>query len=185
MNFINILLLLFVFIIDYGFGGYIQMSCWNSPTNGWDGGQHLNYAYEWLAGQYSYHSNHREDRIYRWRYCRPTHDIWSQYGGDIGMGWTAYDSHWKKQCSGYRALKFIQSHHSNNKEDRQFYFKCRAVNPKYQLWNCGWTGYVNNWDSTINYNCPHNGILRGVESYHHNHYEDRRWRHVKFIYHFL
>ena len=43
---------------------------------------------------------------------------------------------------------------------------------------CSWyiTGYVNDFDAPVLYSCPNGGYINGVASYHHNHYEDRRYR---------
>merc|ERR1711912_224081 len=39
-----------------------------------------------------------------------------------------------------------------------------------------WSGWVNNMDAYFAYSCPNNKAMVGMLSYHHNGYEDRRWR---------
>ena len=68
---------------------------------------------------------------------------------------------------------------SNNKEDRQFTFKCVTLNPVFHLINCHWTGWTNydgQYDREINYNCPNWGFIRAFESIHDNGAEDRLWK---------
>lgn len=43
------------------------------------------------------------------------------------------------------------------------------------------TGYVNWWDDGMNYYLPSGAVMVGLESYHSNHREDRRWR-IKYRY---
>ena len=39
-----------------------------------------------------------------------------------------------------------------------------------------WTSYVNDWDRPLFFSCKANYIMCGVESYHDNDKEDRRWK---------
>ena len=41
--------------------------------------------------------------------------------------------------------------------------------------NCHWTQYVNNFDQEFKYRCPKNYLISGMESYHQNMQEDRRF----------
>ena len=41
---------------------------------------------------------------------------------------------------------------------------------------CSSTGYVNEWDLPMNFMCPANQYIAGVESDHDNGREDRRWK---------
>ena len=36
--------------------------------------------------------------------------------------------------------------------------------------------YVNNWDEVIAFQCPQNGYITGIDSYHDNGPEDRRFK---------
>ena len=38
------------------------------------------------------------------------------------------------------------------------------------------TEYVNDWDEVIAFQCSHNGYITGIDSYHDNHVEDRRFK---------
>ena len=41
--------------------------------------------------------------------------------------------------------------------------------------SCSWSGWKNKYDGELNYVCPNNGFIAGVESVHSNWYEDRIW----------
>ncbi len=92
-----------------------------------------------------------------------------------GIRWqNDWDRDLNVQCSNRQAIYGVQSYHSNHHEDRRWNFKCKNVVPRYS--HCYWTGYENNWDKPIHFRCAANSVMAGVSSYHHNHYEDRRWR---------
>eukprot|EP00666_Eupelagonemidae_sp_cell4sb_P012721 gene12721-21265_t len=38
------------------------------------------------------------------------------------------------------------------------------------------SGWANSWDGAMNYTCPHNKVMCGLESYHDNRKEDRRFK---------
>ena len=78
-------------------------------------------------------------------------------------------------CGRKQALQRVRSYHSNDHEDRRWQWDCRAV-AKLDWSYCYWTGYQNTWDQPFVFECPHNRVLTGVNSYHHNKHEDRRWR---------
>ena len=52
---------------------------------------------------------------------------------------------------------------------------CREIKDA-TLSSCSWTGYLNNMDGEINYTVPAGYAIVGVESYHDNGAEDRRWK---------
>jgi len=69
----------------------------------------------------------------------------------------------------------VYSMHHNHYEDRRFKFRCvrfRNVSQK----SCKWTKWLNNWDRPVNFTCPDDGFLVGVNSIHHNHHEDRKFK---------
>jgi len=72
------------------------------------------------------------------------------------------------------AIKRIESYHSNHHEDRRWHFECSY--DVQRAGHCHWTGWLNGWDAELRYNCPNNGYIAGLNSYHDNHREDRRWR---------
>ena len=92
------------------------------------------------------------------------------------MQWqNSYDSPLKVQCSNKEGFYLVKSQHSNGAEDRQWEWHCRRVATK-NFDKTPWTGYINSFDEPIFFNCQKNHFLCGVESYHSNHAEDRRWK---------
>merc|ERR1712025_900323 len=42
--------------------------------------------------------------------------------------------------------------------------------------SCYWTGFLNNWEEPLLFNCPNDRVITGMQSYHNNGKEDRRFR---------
>jgi len=130
---------------------------------------------EVLTGLYSVHNNHREDRVWKFRCARlvpiPKLSIsssWSNYEND-------YDRHMHFTAGANRMITGLYSHHNNHREDRRWKFSsgyARGVTCQPQ----SWSGWKNSWDGVLNLDCPANQVLYGVESYHDNGREDRRWK---------
>jgi len=158
---------------------YPSMSCAmdSNYRNNFDGSMTISKQYDFLNGQYSYHSNGAEDRRFKWRWCNPTTDTSPQTGSDISLAQTKYDEEWYRGCGGNSALFYASSTHSNHNEDRLWTFKCSAIDNKFMLrpQDCSYSGYRNNYDAVVNYNCPNNGVIRTIHSIHSNGAEDRRW----------
>eukprot|EP01084_Bolivina_argentea_P003177 5933_1 len=179
-------------------GGYLPMECYRDPSyvNGWDS-YHDNYRHGYLpsdvngwdsyhdnyrhgyfvAGMDSVHHNHYEDRLFKWKYCRVPDQI--LYGATSTLVETQYDEHFTRSCSNvYGLMVGGKSMHHNFYEDRRWTFYCADdINHKrYTFPNCGWTDWVNGYDAPVNFECPDNGVIRGIESVHNNYYEDRLWK---------
>ena len=165
------------------YGSFPSMYCAWTGYNNWDSTQVVSLNNEFLSGQSSYHSNSKEDRRYKWEYCRISgQSSGLQTGSDIQLVDTWYDYEWRRGCGGNTALNYLYSWHSNNKEDRQFRFKCSQINYAYTLDQCYWTSnYVNDWDGSLNFECNNNGLIRTAESVHSNSKEDRRWKFGMFM----
>lgn len=54
----------------------------------------------------------------------------------------------------------VYSFHSNHHEDRVFKFQCGTLVSLYKLINCGFTGFVNNYDDKLHFTCPNNRVIR-------------------------
>lgn len=76
-------------------------------------------------------------------------------------------------CSPGAGFYEVSSVHHNHYEDRRWDWRCEGL--VYGSHSCYWSRDVNNYDEAINFRCSHDHFLSGVDSYHHNHYEDRRW----------
>jgi len=68
----------------------------------------------------------------------------------------------------------LKSYHDNHKEDRRWAIKygpASGVSCRGQ----GWSGWRNDWDKQLTFECPTQQALYGIHSYHSNSREDRRW----------
>merc|ERR1719506_3254544 len=91
---------------------------------------------------------------------------------------TQWDAFFKIQCRANEAIVGLESHHSNNKEDRVFKIRCARVlhdGKEVNTWVSVWTHWQNKWDEPLNFECPPGMLLVGIGSQHHNSYEDRRF----------
>eukprot|EP01084_Bolivina_argentea_P083135 150530_1 len=154
------------------------MDCWQSSSyeNGWGSeltAENTNMLY--FNGLYSEHNNYTEDRLFRFRYCKPS-GVSVSTSGSVILSWTDYDDEWYRGCGGNSAITRAKSHHSNHREDRQWEFRCTPLPISHRVTKCEWTGYLNNWDAVLNFNCSNNGLIRNIYSRHNNNAEDRRYR---------
>merc|ERR1712046_378023 len=78
------------------------------------------------------------------------------------------------QTHGHTFVSGLRSFHHNGYEDRRF--SPLLTNIGTTQAHKHWSGWVNNFDRYFAYSCPTNYAMTGFISYHHNHYEDRRWR---------
>merc|ERR1712228_571364 len=143
----------------------------------WDSTWDNRGSSRFLCGQESYHDNYREDRRFKFKKCLASGaSIGTRYNLEV----TEWDGQWQKSCGCYNngnsAMTGAWSQHNNYKEDRLFTFEFGELNPGYKLVSCGWTGYVNNWDGELNFECTNNGLIRSIWSRHDNYREDRLWR---------
>jgi len=154
-------------LIDMGFTGYL---------NSWDG--LLDYKCaddEVLAGVYSVHNNHREDR--RWKVkCARLRPVANLLIASKLSGWeNSYDRALEFDAGVDGMITGLYSVHNNRREDRIWkvrYGSAAGVDCQEQKW----TNWRNGFDSVLSFTCPTNQVLHGIESYHNNHREDRRWK---------
>ena len=159
---------------------YLSTSCseessyssYDSPDYWWKSGWYF------INGMDSYHSNSKEDRIFKMRYCRASDSTYRSKSSYQTLPYTDWDDYWIRGCGGNSAIDWVYSYHSNFYEDRIFRVRCADVGQNnVQLTDCGWHGYYpSNFDDRINMECPNNGIVRSIESYHDNHSEDRKYK---------
>ncbi|KAK3790556.1 hypothetical protein RRG08_060603 [Elysia crispata] len=127
-----------------------------------------------LTRLYSVHSNRREDR--RWDFTCSSPPAGAN---PTSCYWTGYVNYWDEplsfQCSSNHIIAGVNSYHSNRREDRRFKFKC-CSDSGYTTRSCYLTGYINAWDSTLDYTVPSGKVLTGAYSVHSNRREDRRWK---------
>ncbi|CAG0914388.1 unnamed protein product [Notodromas monacha] len=78
-------------------------------------------------------------------------------------------------CPFGETISRVQSIHDNDSEDRLWAFECKPIPIDSSDLTCQNSGYVNDFDEEITFNCPFNGVISGTHSEHSNHDEDRRW----------
>ncbi|KAL1257200.1 hypothetical protein QQF64_012745, partial [Cirrhinus molitorella] len=119
----------------------------------------------------SEHNNYYEDRI--WNFgcqdtnCKTSQRLWTEYVND-------FDQVLLFECPVQHVISGMSSYHSNYYEDRRWRFYC-CKTPCITT-NCHWTSYVNNFDEYFHWTVPNQYTLVGVQSYHQNYEEDRRWK---------
>ncbi|MEE6477739.1 hypothetical protein FKM82_011612 [Ascaphus truei] len=86
----------------------------------------------------------------------------------------SYDQPLHFACQGHQSISLIISEHHNGNEDRVWDFGCKNTFSKPS--SCYWTGYINNFDEAFDFTCPFGSVLSGMDSYHDNKKEDRRWK---------
>ncbi|XP_059171740.1 dermatopontin-like [Physella acuta] len=94
---------------------------------------------------------------------------------DVTVGYmTSFDQPFDFICPKGQVLSYIASEDNNFYNDRQWDFGCRQVGSS--TFNCAKSGYVNDFDLLLAYMCPEGAVVTGIESYHENFYEDRRFK---------
>ncbi|KAM3926645.1 hemagglutinin/amebocyte aggregation factor-like [Leptodactylus fuscus] len=85
-----------------------------------------------------------------------------------------YDQVLNYECKSHQSISLIISVHDDKYEDRVWDFGCQNTfnNPG----SCSWTAYVNDFDEEFTFTCPFGTVLSGMDSYHNNKKEDRKWR---------
>lgn len=68
----------------------------------------------------------------------------------------------------------VQSVYSNDAHDRRWDFRCKSLKIGYA--QCAETDYVNTFDYPLYFMCGTDQYIGGVNSYHGNLEEDRRWK---------
>ena len=94
--------------------------------------------------------------------------------GARGQDWANdYDGYLYYECPTNQSITHIISIHDNGPEDRIWAFECSPF--QFGLETCSWSGYVNDYDEVLVYECSSGaGVIAGMESEHDDGSEDRR-----------
>jgi len=152
---------------DMGLTGYL---------NNWDGVLDFTCADdEVLIGVYSVHDNHREDRRWKARCAqlRPMSDFVITY--QLSNWENRWDDALEFDAGREGMITGLYSVHDNGREDRRWKFMYGSAS-EVDCYEQRWTDWRNSWDGVLSYTCPTNQVLHGIESYHDNGKEDRRWK---------
>ncbi|KAK9975740.1 hypothetical protein ABG768_020976 [Culter alburnus] len=92
-----------------------------------------------------------------------------------GQGWSnSYDEPLNFKCPPGQSISSITSTHNNFYEDRLWDFGCKET--FIQSTDCFLSHYVNNFDQDFTFECPLHYVITGMNSFHNNFFEDRRWQ---------
>jgi hypothetical protein len=152
---------------DVGLTGYL---------NNWDGNLDFTCADdEVLIGVYSVHDNRREDRRWKARCAqlRPMGDFVISYS--LSNWENFWDNALEFDAGTDGMITGLYSVHDNKREDRRWKFMYGSATGV-DCHEQSWTGWKNSWDGGLSYTCPSNQVLHGIQSYHDNRREDRRWK---------
>jgi len=144
-------------------------------VNSYDG--KLDYTVESgfvMTGLKSKHHNWYEDRVFQIYYASldiPCHPLGES-------AWVnSYDKKMDFKCSPNSAMIGIKSVHHNWYEDRRFIFRCCDLSNRGQFTIRPYlTDYVNSMNEAMDETCPQDEVLVGLNSWHHDYYEDRKFR---------
>lgn len=91
-----------------------------------------------------------------------------------GVQWAnKWDGRAYFDCGTGKSVTRVRSVHQNCQEDRIWSYSCHTnAAAKY----CFWTPVLNSYDGVLNFNCPHDGFIAGMDSWHSNRQEDRQFK---------
>jgi len=155
--------------------------------NGWD--RELSYdlsGQQFLTKITSQHDNRMEDRQFKFSTvefacpaaapaptpasCEISHSGTSASSQNFANDW---DQPFTFECPTNQAISSLYSVHDNRMEDRRWKFACAQLVGG-SLTSCSWSGYTD-WDAT--WTIGNEGdVITGVDSYHDNGKEDRRYK---------
>ena len=87
-----------------------------------------------------------------------------------------YDGPLHVCCGRSQAIKRIQSTYSSTHRDRRFTFSCGSFGALKCSYCKTTPQNVNQYRQPINFNCPANQVVAGMDSVHDNRPEDRVWK---------
>ena len=88
-----------------------------------------------------------------------------------------YDGRLSRACPTGEGVYRVRSEYSRGHGDRRWDFQCRKVVQEGTP-TCTQSSYINQFQEYISFMCGKNQYIGGVESYHENSKEDRRWKYT-------
>lgn len=157
-------------------GWVLQDTCWDCEF--W-----VDLGSDSVIGDFaSHHDNGKEDR----RFSIGKSKVTQSYMNNSDSYWTGYvndwDQHSTAMCKSDYVMSGVRSYHDNKKEDRRWNIECKKINTGTGMWaqlsNSWATDWVNDWDRSFHQHQPVHDkwIMAGIESYHSDKKEDRRFR---------
>ena len=78
-------------------------------------------------------------------------------------------------CNDGHGMYGIITVHDKLREDRRWNWQCRKLVQQNSSQSCYWSRDVNDYNRDISFTCCDNEYLCGVDSYHNNSHDDRKW----------
>ncbi|CAH1257321.1 Hypp1818 [Branchiostoma lanceolatum] len=88
---------------------------------------------------------------------------------------TTWDGTFTFLCPDFQVIRRIRSAYCDAAKDRVWRFDCESIPGVSVFHELFWSGWINDYDRVMNYQCPFNAIITGFKSEHNNGREDRRW----------
>jgi len=153
---------------------------WTSYMNSFDGNLDFTCGTnQALSGISSYHKNKNEDRRWKFQCCKvKPYDLHSEYTTSYINSW---DGRLDFKCGLNQVLVGVKSHHNNGREDRLWQARCATLSTHVFVngivGGSSRTDYLNRFDKRLKHSLPNsNEVITGLDSYHDNDKEDRRFR---------
>lgn len=178
---------------------YTEMIC--EEDDDYDNEWELDSVEGWtdylFNGMDSYHSNTYQDRKFKWRHCKPSspHSSIGEFivGGSKSIKLDETDNcgkggtKWRRTCQdingGHSGIHRIEQTFCNKMEDRRWDIYCGLLDTSaHQLdqdsceWYAADGGWLNWFNDAVDFECPDDGIMRGIESEFWESKDDRRFR---------
>ena len=121
------------------------------------------FADYWLtqrsySGQSSCPIIRRTDQLCSWPTC------WEQSAKTADQQTSPLTAHSSRNCSPKGSCvdgAFFEF--CGGKKDRRWKFTCgKLPAPMFGLSDCGWSGYANNYDKNLKFECPNDGVITGL-----------------------
>ncbi|CAL1531927.1 unnamed protein product, partial [Lymnaea stagnalis] len=127
-----------------------------------------------VTGIDSYNDEGAEDRRFKFRCCGIAILLLLYISACIKAVYVnEFDQQALFHCETGEYIEEIESENDNEKEDRRWSFQCGGDGATSA---CTWSSYVNSWEEMLVYICPGDTVVTGIDSYHDNGSEDRRFK---------
>ena len=107
-----------------------------------------------------------------------TRNLQQRAGYSCSSNW--WDGDQYCHCRPGQRISTFKSDHHNHYEDRRWFLQCSDIMPtdvaQRTSWRTQWTGYLSGWDGSFHWSGGDNCFMSGMQSYHNNHHEDRRYQ---------
>ena len=164
-------------------GSYFAKSGWskyiNKSDSDLDVDARINGRDAAFCGFSSKHDSDDKDRLFRFMTCEKSDGMYYPIRNSNPTEVTSRNN-WDERawvdCPQNSVVTRIVSEHSNWKEDRKWQFTCSEFSGLKTKSCDKWTDYWNGWKQDFNYDCDNDYVMTGIDSYHDNSHEDRKFK---------